>query len=96
MAHGVGLPEQLTLGDGVAVDPRHDLRQGFDQRPDRRQLRRHLPEEIPVLLAAATGGADMILGTRDHLYAQMSSLRRASNRLSSRAISLVAGQPLAE
>ncbi|MEE8523627.1 MAG: glycosyltransferase family 2 protein, partial [Thermoanaerobaculia bacterium] len=56
----------------------------------------HLPEEIPVLLAAAAGGADMILGTRDHLYAQMSSLRRASNRLSSRAISLVAGQPLAD
>lgn len=55
----------------------------------------HLPEEIPVLLAAA-GGADMVLGTRDHLYEQMSSLRRAGNRFSSRAISLVAGQPLAD
>lgn len=55
----------------------------------------HLPEEIPKLLAAA-GGADLVLGTRDHLYEQMSPVRRASNRLSSRAISLVAGQPLAD
>lgn len=55
----------------------------------------HLPEEIPKLLAAA-GQADLVLGTRDHLYEQMSSVRRASNRLSSRAISLVAGQPLAD
>jgi len=55
----------------------------------------HLPEEIPVLLAAAAG-ADLVLGTRDHLFAQMSPLRRASNRLSSRAIALVAGRPLTD
>lgn len=51
----------------------------------------HLPEEIPHLLAHASG-ADLILGTRDHLFAQMGHVRRLSNRLSSRAISWAAGQ----
>jgi len=40
--------------------------------------------------------ADLVLGTRDHLYEQMSSVRRTSNRLSSRAISWAAGQPLTD
>jgi len=55
----------------------------------------HLPEEIPTLLAAA-GRADLVLGVRDHLFAQMSAVRRASNRLSSRAISFAAGQPFTD
>ena len=55
----------------------------------------HLPEEIPHLLAAASG-ADLVLGTRDHLFAEMGTLRRFSNRLSSRAISWAAGQALAD
>jgi len=55
----------------------------------------HLPEEIPVLLAAAAG-ADLVLGTRERLFAEMSRVRRLSNRLSSRAISLLAGQPLGD
>jgi glycosyltransferase involved in cell wall biosynthesis len=56
----------------------------------------HLPEEIPKLLAAAKAGGDLVLGVRDHLFGDMSALRRASNRLSSRAISFAAGQPLAD
>jgi glycosyltransferase involved in cell wall biosynthesis len=55
----------------------------------------HLPGEIPKLLAAARS-ADLVLGVRDHLFAEMSALRRASNRLSSRAISFAAGKPLAD
>ncbi|HYN19869.1 MAG TPA: glycosyltransferase family 2 protein [Thermoanaerobaculia bacterium] len=55
----------------------------------------HLPEEIPKLLAAATD-ADLVLGIRDHLFADMSSVRRLSNRLSSKAISFAAGQRLAD
>lgn len=55
----------------------------------------HLPEEIPRLLAAAHG-ADLVLGTRDHLFTEMSALRRCSNRLSSRAISWVAGQSVSD
>jgi glycosyltransferase involved in cell wall biosynthesis len=54
----------------------------------------HLPEELPKLLAGAAAGADLVLGVRDHLFTQMSGLRRASNRLSSAAISFAAGQRL--
>jgi glycosyltransferase involved in cell wall biosynthesis len=53
----------------------------------------HLPEEIPRLLAV---DADLVLGTRDHLFAEMGTVRRFSNRLSSSAISWAAGQPLSD
>jgi glycosyltransferase involved in cell wall biosynthesis len=56
----------------------------------------HLPEEIPKLLATARTGGDLVLGVRDHLFGDMGVVRRASNRLSSRAISFAAGQPLSD
>ena len=56
----------------------------------------HLPEEIPVLLEAGAAGADLVLGTREHLFAEMVPARRIANRLSSWAISWAAGQPLAD
>lgn len=57
----------------------------------------HLPEEIPRLLdAAKEGRADLVLGTRDHLFTAMSPTRRAANRMSSRAISWAAGRPLSD
>ena len=56
----------------------------------------HLPEEIPILLQAAGSGAELIIGSREHLFRQMSRLRSASNRLSSRVISTVAGLDLAD
>ena len=55
----------------------------------------HLPEEIPRLLAAA-GDADLVLGIRDHLFARDERAAAGSNRLSSRAISFAAGQPLSD
>jgi UDP-N-acetylglucosamine---dolichyl-phosphate N-acetylglucosaminyltransferase len=56
----------------------------------------HLAEEIPRLLAGAGEDPDLVLGVRDHLFTDMSRVRRASNRLSSRAISLAAGQRLSD
>ena len=56
----------------------------------------HLPEEIPHLLRLAAEGADLAIGTREHLFESMSLMRRTSNRLSSRAISLFAGRDLAD
>ncbi|HEX3130292.1 MAG TPA: glycosyltransferase family 2 protein [Thermoanaerobaculia bacterium] len=53
----------------------------------------HLPAEIPKVLAARDEG-DLILGVRDHLFGEMSTVRRLSNRLSSKAISFAAGQRL--
>ena len=50
----------------------------------------HLPEEIPRLLDADPE-ADLVLGTREHLFGEMGGVRRTSNRLSSWAISSVAG-----
>lgn len=54
----------------------------------------HMPEEIPRLLEAAGNGAHLVLGARDHLFEHMAHLRRISNRLSSLAISILAGQRL--
>jgi len=56
----------------------------------------HLPEEIPRLLRLASEGADLVIGTRDHLFDAMGLMRRTSNRLSSRAISFVAGRDLTD
>jgi glycosyltransferase involved in cell wall biosynthesis len=55
----------------------------------------HLPEEIPKLLTFA-GQADLVLGTRDHLFAEMGTVRRFSNGLSSRGISWAAGQSISD
>lgn len=55
----------------------------------------HRADQIPRLLETWEGtGADLVLGTRDHLYAGMSPLRRFSNTLSSRLISAVAGRSM--
>ena len=57
----------------------------------------HVAEEIPRLLATwQETGADLVLGTRDHLFAEMSPLRRFSNTLSSRLISAVAGKMMSD
>jgi len=56
----------------------------------------HLPEQIPALLEATRSGASLVIGSRTHLYGQMHWVRRASNTLSTRAISRIAGRPLAD
>ncbi len=53
----------------------------------------HLPEEIPRLLEVANE-ADLVLGSRERLFLEMGGVRRASNRASSWAISLLAGRRL--
>ena len=55
----------------------------------------HVPEEIPKLVRAADA-ADLVIGTRDHHFASMSRVRRTSNRLSSAAISKLAGRALSD
>lgn len=57
----------------------------------------HLPEEIPKLLKTIEEqGGDLVLGIRDHLFGEMSKVRQASNRLSSKAISFAAGQAFSD
>lgn len=52
----------------------------------------HLPEESGKLVAAWDAGADLVLGTRVRHFGGMNRVRRTSNRWSSRAISVLAGQ----
>jgi glycosyltransferase involved in cell wall biosynthesis len=61
----------------------------------------HLPEEVPKLLAAWRGAVagkrpHLVLGSREHLFADMSPLRRTSNRCSSLLIAGLAGHDLAD
>lgn len=61
----------------------------------------HLPEEIPALLAAWEEPAEderphLVLGSREHLFGDMSPVRRTSNRCSSLLIAGAAGIDLAD
>ena len=94
-ARVVSLPFNQGKGAALAVAFRTLLGEGFTAVVTLDADGQHLPEEIPRLLAAAEH-ADLVLGVRDHLFAEMSGLRRASNRLSSTAISFAAGQRLSD
>ena len=85
------LPRNRGKGKALAVAFEDLLGRGFDGVVTLDADGQHLPGEIPKLLAAASE-ADLVLGIRDHLFAEMSAVRRASNRLSSKAISFAAGQ----
>ena len=56
----------------------------------------HLPSELPRLFDPTLRGADLVIGSRRHLFDEMSPVRRASNRLSSQLISAVAGTQLGD
>ncbi len=90
------LRHEANRGKGAALATgfAHALADGADGVATLDADGQHLPEELPKLLAAADAGADLVLGVRDGLFARMSALRRASNRISSRLISLVAGVPV--
>jgi glycosyltransferase involved in cell wall biosynthesis len=87
-----------NMGKGRALRTAfHDLfARGFDPVITLDADGQHPPEEIPRLLAALDGGAELVLGTRRHLFSGMSRLRRTSNSLSTWAISRVAGTDLAD
>jgi len=54
----------------------------------------HLPEEISRFMAAAAGGAEVLIGTRMNDVRQMPFVRRAVNRYMSKRISLLCGQEI--
>jgi glycosyltransferase involved in cell wall biosynthesis len=94
-ARVVSLPRNQGKGAALAAAFRDLFGKGFGSVVTIDADGQHLPEEIPKLLAAAAE-ADLVLGVRDHLFAEMSGLRRATNRLSSAAISLAAGLRLSD
>lgn len=56
----------------------------------------HVPEDIPALVEAAVDGADLVIGARNHDFARMNRVRRTSNRLSSKAIAILAGRDVSD
>lgn len=94
-AEVVSLPANRGKGVALRVAFQHLFAEGFSSVVTLDADGQHLPEEIPHLLESSVG-ADLVLGTRSHLFAQMSKARRASNRLSSQAISVLAGHPLGD
>jgi glycosyltransferase involved in cell wall biosynthesis len=90
------LAHAVNLGKGRALKTAFDhvFVLGFDAVVTIDADGQHPPEEMPKLVAAWREGAELVLGTRAHLYAAMSRVRRTSNGTSSWLISQVAGAEL--
>jgi len=67
------------------------FRRGFDKVITLDADGQHLPEEISKLIKAGET-ADLVIGSRAHLFSEMHPMRRTSNRCSSFLISKVAGK----
>jgi len=87
------LGHERNLGKGAAMRTgmRDLFGRGFDAVVTIDADGQHSPEEIPLLLAAADEGADLVLGSRESLFEGMGRVRRCSNRVSSWWISHLAG-----
>jgi len=90
------LTHAVNLGKGRALKTAFDhlFARGCDAVVTIDADGQHPPEEMPRVLLPWREGADLVLGTRDHLYAAMGRVRRASNGTSSWLISHVAGAQL--
>lgn len=98
-ARGAGadlLTHPANRGKGRALKTAFDhlFAAGFDAVVTIDADGQHPPEEVPKLVGAWREGADLVLGTRDHLFEAMSTVRRASNASSSWLIGHVAGASL--
>jgi len=93
-AEVISVPVNRGKGNGLKLAFQELFGRGFSSVITLDADGQHLPEEIPVLLEGAATGADLVLGTRSHLFTEMSRLRKTSNRLSSWAISVLAGKAL--
>ena len=94
-ARVISHPRNLGKGAALSTAFRDLFGRGFDAVLTLDADGQHLPEEIPKLLAVR-GEGDLVLGIRDHLFGEMSTVRRLGNRLSSKAISFAAGQHLTD
>jgi len=90
------LTNAVNLGKGRALRSAFDrlFADGYDAVVTIDADGQHPPEEMPKLLAPWREGADLVLGTRAHLYGAMGRVRAASNGTSSWLISCVAGAHL--
>ena len=90
------LTHPVNIGKGRALKTAFDhfFARGFDAVVTIDADGQHPPEEMPKVLSPWRDGADLVLGTRDHLFGAMGRVRRASNGTSSWLISHVAGAEL--
>lgn len=98
-ARACGVPvltHDVNLGKGRALKTAFDylFARGYEAVVTIDADGQHPPEELPKLLGPWREGADLVLGTRAHLFAAMGRVRRASNGTSSWLISHVAGATL--
>ncbi len=84
-------PENRGKGAALASGFRYCLAGGFDAVVTLDADLQHRPEEIPRLLTPALRDMDLVLGARDHLFGEMTPLRRGANRFSACLISFAAG-----
>ena len=93
-AGAVVVRHETNRGKGAALKTgfTEALRHGFDAVITLDADGQHLASEIPKFLAAREkSGAELIIGSRTHLFAGMLPRRRNANRFSAWAISKVAG-----
>jgi glycosyltransferase involved in cell wall biosynthesis len=85
-------PENRGKGAALKSGFERALADGFDAVLTLDADGQHLPGEIPRLIAAWTGtDAELVIGSRAHLFAGMLGRRRGANRFSAWAISKAAG-----
>jgi glycosyltransferase involved in cell wall biosynthesis len=86
-----------NLGKGRALRTgfEHVFERGHDRVVTLDADGQHLPGEIPALALAAVR-AHLVVGSRDHLFGEMGTVRRLSNRWSSALIAAVAGLALSD
>jgi glycosyltransferase involved in cell wall biosynthesis len=93
-AGAVVIKHERNLGKGESIKTglRHWLERGFQHVIILDADGQHLPEEIARFIAAAPGGADLLIGTRMRDVRTMPLVRRIVNRYMSRRISRVCKQ----
>lgn len=92
-------PHPFNQGKGSAIRTAHSI--GMSRDVDAVVTLdadgQHLPRNIPRLLEEwRTRRADLIIGSRAHLFSEMVRRRRMANRFSASTISFAAGTPIAD
>lgn len=90
-------PRNLGKGAALKTGFRFALESGYDAVITVDADGQHLPAEIPRFIAAwKETGADLIIGSRSHLFAQMLARRRMANQFSAAAISTASTLPISD
>jgi glycosyltransferase involved in cell wall biosynthesis len=87
-------PQNRGKGESIKTGLRHRLERGFRYVVILDGDGQHRPEEIERFLAAASTGAELLVGTRMNDVREMPMVRRSVNRYMSNKISRLCGQPI--